>query len=316
MSKSQRIVSLLASATEILYGLGLGDQIVGVSHECDYPIEARSKPRLTCSHIVAEQTSLQIDRQVKDFAVSGQSLYAIDEGLLTELAPDLIVTQSQCDVCAIKYADVLNLVQSSESLRQTQIVALSPNSLNDVFDDILHVGRATSNIATAETYLRQLVQRVQRIQQATGAMSKSQRPRVICVEWVEPLMIAANWTPELVECAGGQNGLSQSGSHSETFDWDEVVEYDPEVLVLIPCGFDLPRTLQEVASMPDYNGWPQLSAVRDNRVFAIDGNAYFNRSGPRLIDSLEILAHLFHPDLFDSPAESSDPTQAWSAFSP
>ena len=222
MSTSQRIVSLLASATEILYGLGLGDQIVGVSHECDFPIEARSKPRLTCSHIASAQTSLQIDRQVKDFAASGQSLYTIDERLLSELAPDLIVTQSQCDVCAIKYADVLKLVQSQESLRQTQVVALSPNSLNDVFDDILRVGRATSHLAPAETYLRQLVQRVQRIKQATVALSNLQRPRVICVEWVDPLMIAANWTPELVEFAGGQNGLSRSGSHSVTFDWDEL----------------------------------------------------------------------------------------------
>jgi iron complex transport system substrate-binding protein len=315
MSAPQRIVSLLASATEILYGLGLGDRIVGVSHECDFPIEARSKPRLTCSHIAAVQTSLQIDQQVKDFAASGQSLYEIDERLISELAPDLIVTQSQCDVCAIKYADVMKLVNSHESLRQTQVVALSPNTLDDVFADILRVGRATSRVASAEAYLGQLVQRVQRVKQSTADLSRSQRPRVVCVEWVDPLMIAANWTPELVAFAGGQNGLSQAGRHSETFKWGEVVAYDPEVLVLIPCGFDLARTLQEVACLPDYDGWQSLSAVRHERVFAIDGNAYFNRSGPRLVDSLEILAHLFHPTMFGAPALIPEPTQAWSTFS-
>jgi len=217
MSAPQRIVSLLASATEILYRLGLGDQIVGVSHECDFPIDSRSKPRLTCSNIAAGRTSLQIDQQVKDFAASDQSLYEIDERILFELAPDLIVPQSQCDVCAIKYEEVMKLVHSHESLRQTQIVALSPNTLNDVFDDILRVDRATSHLAAAECYLGQLVQRVRRVRQATADLIESQRPRVVCVEWVDPLMVSANWTPQLVEFAGGQNGLSRTGRHSEYF---------------------------------------------------------------------------------------------------
>lgn len=315
MSAPLRIASLLASATEILYGLGLGDDIVGISHECDFPAAVQSKPRLTRSHVDSLQASLQIDQQVKDLTTSGQPLYELDASLLCELAPDVIVTQAQCDVCAVKYEEVMRLVHSQASLHQTQVVALSPNTLNDVFDDILRVGRATSRFAAAESYVDQLVKRVQRVQQATADLAESQRPRVVCVEWVEPLMVAANWTPQLVEFAGGKNGLSRSGQHSQYASWAQIVAYDPEVLVLIPCGFDLPRTLQEVADMPGYDGWPSMSAVSDGRVFALDGNAYFNRSGPRLVDSLEILAHLFHPRRFDLPAAIPDATRAWSVFS-
>lgn len=315
MSAPLRIASLLASATEILYGLGLGDHIVGVSHECDFPGEARSKPCLTRSHVDAAQTSLQIDQQVQGVVASGGSLYEIDERLLRQLAPDLIVTQAQCDVCAIKYEDVMRLVQGDEALQGTDVVALSPSTLTDVLADILRVGRAASRVAAAESYVEQLKQRIQRVALATADLSDAQRPRVVCVEWVEPLMVAANWTPQLVECAGGKNGLSRAGGHSEYCDWREIVAYDPQVLVLIPCGFDLPRVLREVTVMPGYEGWREMSAVRDGRVFAIDGNAYFNRSGPRLVDSLEILAHLFHPTRFEPPATIPNADRVWSVFS-
>jgi len=310
-----RIASLLSSATEILYALGLDDQVVGVSHECDYPPDARGKPCLTRSHIDAEQTSLGIDQQVKGVAAAGGSLYTMDEQLLDALAPDLIVTQAQCDVCAIKFDEVMRLVRSRVALRETHVVALSPNSLDDVFDDILRLGQATSQFAAAQRYLHQLRQRVDTVSRATADLTLAQRPRVVCVEWIEPLMIAANWTPQLVEYAGGQNGLSQSGRHSEYSSWSDVIAYDPEVLILMPCGFDLPRTLREVAVLPEYDRWRDLSAVRNGRVFAIDGNAYLNRSGPRLVDSLEILAHLIHPSRFGPPAGISEASQAWSVFS-
>lgn len=315
MSGPLRIASLLASGTEILYGLGLGDEIVGVSHECDFPPDVFAKPRLTRSHVDAARTSLEIDRQVKMFAASDRPLYELDERLLLDVAPDLIVTQAQCDVCAIKYDEVMRLVRDHALLGHTQVVALSPSLLNDVFDDILRVGRAASRVAAAESYVARLQQRVQRVRESTAALPESRRPRVVCIEWVEPLMIAANWTPQLVEFAGGKNGLSTGGRHSEYCRWQDIVAYDPEVLVLIPCGFDLARTLREVAGLPDYEGWRDVAAVRDGRVFAIDGNAYFNRSGPRLVDTLEILAHLLHPARFDPPASVPDPPRVWSAFS-
>jgi len=316
MSAPLRVVSLLASATEILYELGLGDQVVGVSHECDFPADARSKPRLTRSHVDAAGTSDQIDRQVKDFFATGQPLYERDQRRLGELAPDLIVTQAQCDVCAIQYDEVMRLVGSLEALRRTQVVALSPHALSDVFADILRVGRAAGRLATAESCVERLEARVRRVRQATADLSGSQRPRVVCVEWVEPLMIAANWTPQLVEFAGGENGLSRAGGHSEYFAWRDVLDYDPEVLLLMPCGFDLSRALREVAVLPNHEGWRDLSAVRAGRVFAVDGNAYFNRSGPRLVESLEILAHLFHPERFAAPLAIPDPNRVWSVFSP
>jgi len=316
MSTPYRIASLLASATEILYGLGLGDHVIGVSHECDFPAAARSKPRLTRSHVDATQTSLAIDKQVKEFSASGRSLYEIDEPLLVDLAPDLIVTQAQCDVCAIKYEDVISLVDRHASLRGTPVVALSPQRLEDVFDDITRLGLATSQRESAESYVRQLRQRVENVRQSTSNLTCRERPRVVCVEWVEPLMVAANWTPELVEFAGGDYGLGRTGVHSAYVSWEEIVAYDPEVLILIPCGFDLARTLTEVADMPSYDRWETLAAVRHGRVVAIDGNAYFNRSGPRLVETLEILAHLLHPSRFDRPPMISDPERAWSPFSP
>ncbi len=315
MPAPRRIASLLASATEILYGLGLGDQVVGVSHECDFPSTAASKPRLTRSHVDGALPSDHIDQQVKDAVAAGQSLYEVDAPMLCQLAPDLIVTQAQCDVCAIKYDDVMLLLQGHETLRQAHVVALSPTSLDDVFADILRVGDAAWKPAAARSYVNQLRQRVQRVRDATADLADAQRPRVVCVEWIAPLMIAANWTPQLVELAGGNHDLSRAGQHSEYASWEQIVAYDPEVLILMPCGFDLPRTLQEVVSLPSQDGWQELSAVRHDRVYAIDGNAYFNRSGPRLVDSLEILAHLLHPTRVPWPATIPDASQAWSPFS-
>lgn len=298
----------------MLFALGLEVRVVAVSHECDFPPAAAQKPRATRSLIDASQDSSAIDDQVRELAARGAALYEIDAPLLAELAPDLIVTQAQCDVCAVRYDDVLHLVGSQPRLAATRVLALSPLSLADVLADVRRVGEAAGIDEAARAYAASLGERVARIQSVSAALPAAARPRVVCLEWLDPLMPAGNWTPELVELAGGKSGLAQSGRHSVVAQWADVLAYDPQVLVLMPCGFDLARTVVEAARLPGLPGWGDLAAVCRSRVFAVDGNAYFNRSGPRLVDSLEILAHLLHPDLFAPPLAAAERTRAWRPF--
>ena len=230
--------------------------------------------------------------------VAGSPLYGLDIELLGQLKPDLIVTQQQCDVCAVRYADVVEAVANDPRLSGTRIVALDPHGLADVLTDIRRVGEAAGALAAAESCIAALQARVERI----ASLAAADRPRVVCIEWIEPLMLAANWVPELIELAGGLNGLSIGGVHSTYHAWADVIALDPQVIVVSPCGFDFDRTLVEAQVLHNWPNWPQLSAVKSGRVFAVDGNAYLNRSGPRLVDSLEILSHLLHPHLFDAPA--------------
>jgi iron complex transport system substrate-binding protein len=309
MTTPHRIVSLISSATEILYLLGLGDRVVGVSHECDYPPEIAGKPRLTRSLVESATSSRHIDEQVHLLASSHSALYTIDVEQLAALAPELIITQAQCDVCAVRYEDVVSAVRDTPALRQAQILALNPRSLDDVFHDIRRIAAATHARGAAERALAGLRARVQTVQTKTASLPATDVPRVACLEWIEPPMLAANWTPELVAMAGGEAGLTLGGYHSTYANWEQIVEYDPQVVILMPCGFDLTRTIAEAQVLPRLGDWLQLSAVRNRRVFATDGNAYFNRSGPRLVDSLEILAHLVHPQLFAAPL--AEPQPAW-----
>ena len=309
MTTPQRIVSLISSATEILYLLGLGNRVVGVSHECDFPPEIATKPRLTRSLVDSALSSHAIDEQVRSLSTQQSAIYSIDVEQLAALAPDLIITQAQCDVCAVRYEDVVSAVGENPSLAHTQIFALNPHSLEDAFDDILRIGEATGVGRKAGEAVTRLRARVAAVRAKTVSLPHSSRVRVACLEWIDPPMLAANWTPALVEMAGGQPGLTVGGEHSTYAQWDQIVEYDPQVVVLMPCGFDLERSIAESQVLPRWAGWANLSAVRNHRVFAADGNAYFNRSGPRLVDSLEILAYLFHPQLF--PPSLSEPQQAW-----
>jgi iron complex transport system substrate-binding protein len=301
-----RIASLLASATEILYALGLGDRVVAVSHECDYPREATLKPRVTRTLVAAETSSRDIDRQVQAMAAGQTALYEIDVPRLAALRPELIVTQAQCDVCAVRLDDVLSAVANVPELSGARVVALNPASLSDIFADILRVGEAAGCPAAADAYVAALRQRVAAVQSQTATIPPQHRPRVVCLEWLEPLMVAGNWLPEMIELAGGQNRLTEAGRHSPYVEWPAIVAEDPQVLLLAPCGFDLPRTLREAEVLPRLPGWRQVAAVRTGRVFAVDGNAYFNRSGPRMVDSLEILAHLLQPELFAPPSISGE----------
>lgn len=299
-----RIVSLISSATEMLFGLGLEESIVGVSHECDYPAAATRLPRATFTNIVADVPGGMIDQQVKELVAAGKPLYEIDIDLLIDLQPDLIVTQAQCDVCAVRYDDVVAAVSNEPRLKQAQLIALNPQSLADVLEDIRRLSAATDRTAAAAEYVAGLESRIEAVRSRTAAIPESQRPLTACIEWIEPMMIAGNWTPDLIALAGGRQAWAVAGRHSTYTAWDDVRAADPEVIVVMPCGFDLSRTLCEAASLSELPGWRELTAVRSGQTFAVDGNALFNRSGPRLVDSLELLAGLVQPELFGRPDAS------------
>ena len=305
----QRIASLLASSTEILCALGQGSQIVAISHECDCLAEVIDRPRVTSSLVAVEASSQAIDEQVKQLSRESGAIYQVAVDRLAELAPDLIVTQSQCDVCAVSYVDVLSAVENTPELSGAQVVALTPNTLGDIFEDILRVGQATGRTEAAIGLVAGLKDRVEVVRQRVSHVQS--RPRVACIEWIEPLMVGANWMPELVELAGGQPGLATGGQKTVYTAWEALRQYDPEVIVVMPCGFDLERTLQEAPTLSQLPGWADLGARRADRVYAVDGNAYFNRSGPRIVDSLEILAYLLHPDAAERPGGE----QAWAPLS-
>jgi iron complex transport system substrate-binding protein len=284
-----RIVSLLPSATEIVFGLGLGEQLVGATHECDYPPEALAKPRVTSTGLPADALSSRaIDDGINQLLGEGSSIYHLDADLLERLQPDLILTQELCDVCAVAYTEVNRAAASVSS--HPQVVNLEPNNLGQVLDTIRQVGDLTGLSDRAAEYVRALQARVDTVSSLTRLVAN--RPRVYCMEWLDPPMRAGHWVPELVELAGGHEGLGNHGEPSTKTSWQSIVEYQPEVIVLMPCGFDLPRTIAEAQLLSGNPAWAGLPAVRDAQVWAVDGSAYFSRPGPRLVDGLEILAHI------------------------
>ena len=307
MTSPSRIVSLISSATEILYLLGLGDRVVGVSHECDFPPDACTKPRLTRSNVDSTVGSRSIDEQVKSLLVGGLPLYEMDASRLVALKPDLIITQAQCDVCAIRYEDVAALVRDQPSLRDVPLVALNPRSLSDVLTDIQNVADLAGASAIGQRVVGEFSARVSKVQNKSGLLAFGELPRVACIEWTDPLMLAGNWMPELVRFAGGRHDLTQAGIHSGYSSWDALIGYNPQVIMVMPCGFGLGRSVTEAAALAERTEWADLEAVRTGRVFAVGANAYFNRSGPRLVETLELLAHLIHPNLFDLPTLSLSP---------
>lgn len=309
-----RLVSLLASATEMVAALGCLDQLVARSHECDYPETVLSLPVVSRVQIDTEASSVHIDAQIKrlaqstpvadDAAIKALSIYAIDVALLQELRPDVIFTQTQCEVCAVSERDVTRAVEQLTGL-QPRIVSLAPYRLDDVWEDIVRVGDALDRRAQAERLVRDYQQRLTRLYELTAHQGK--KPRVAVLEWLDPLMGAGNWTPELVEVTGGENIFGEMGQHAPWLSWEELQAADPDVLVLTPCGFTLERTLQDVPLLQQHPSWQSLQAVKNDRVYAIDGNAYINRSGPRLVESAEILGHILWGAL---PGISVD-DQAW-----
>jgi iron complex transport system substrate-binding protein len=296
-----RICSLLPGATEIACALGLAEEIVGVSHECDFPAAARTKPVMVKSRI--DPTTIgsgEIDRQVGDLLGSKQSLYTLDEKLFKDSEPDIILTQGLCDVCALDYNDV---VQAARSLsKNPRIISLDPHCLADILNDVLRIGEATDRSRQAESLVQDLRGRIEAVRDRT-ARSASQ-PRVACLEWFDPLYIGGHWVPEMIQIAGGNNILGTAGEPSAKVEWDAVIASLPEVLILMPCGFDLERTVQESSLLKNRAGWQSLPAVLEGRVFAVSGTDYFSRPGPRLIDGLEILSQIIHPELSSAPISS------------
>lgn len=291
------VVSLIPSATEIVAALGFADALVGRSHECDFPVSVTNLPICTEPKFNPHGTSAEIDGRVKQILRDALSVYRIHTDVLERLAPDVIVTQAQCEVCAVSLKDVESAVCEVLS-PAAQLVALEPNALADVFADIARVSTALDAPQRGEALIAQLKARMAAIEHE--ASRAAHKPTVACIEWIEPLMAAGNWMPELVTMAGGTNLFGEVGKHSPWITWDALRAADPEVIVVLPCGFDIPRTLQEMPLLEAHEGWQDMQAVRANRVYVTDGNQYFNRPGPRLAESLEILAEILHPDRFSS----------------
>lgn len=290
-----RIVSLIASATEIVCALGFESQLVGRSHECDYPQSVKRLPQLTSPKFNTDGSSLEIDQRVKTTLLEALSVYRVDPELLEELKPTHIITQSQCEVCAVSLKDVEQAVCELTSSKPI-IVSLEPNSLDDVWADIKRVGKALGAAERAEQLIDELQSRMDDIVQRTHWLDST--PSVAYIEWIEPLMAGGNWMPELVEMAGGLNLFGEAGKHSPWMTWEELLAKDPDVIFVSPCGFDIARTLQEMQLFSGKAEWKSLKAVAAERVFVADGNQYFNRPGPRLGESLEILAEIIHPNVF------------------
>lgn len=310
MNAASRIVSLLPSATEMLYALGLGDRVVAVSHECDYPQEVRHKPRVTFSYIDSSRSSSDIDVVVQQKLTTGQPLYGVDVALLAQLEFDLVITQSKCEVCALKYEDVVAAIDQMGRIDQVSILALQPNSLEEVFEDLIRIGQFCGSKNAAEAKVQQYRQRVDLIANRLASLRQEKWPRTALIEWIEPVMLAGNWMPEMLRIAGGRAPRLDASGKSCFTTWDAISAFNPEVVVFCPCGFDLSRTCDEVSALqqPEFLSF---QAVRDGSVYAVDGNAYFNRSGPRLVESLEILAHLLHPQQIGPPELSSPAETAW-----
>ena len=297
-----RIITLIASATEIVHVLGLGEFLVGRSHECDYPESVKDLPVCTRPRFEVAGSSREIDERVKalqrkSIVEDALGVYEVFPEKLRELRPTHIVTQAQCEVCAVSLRDVELAVQQVTDCEAT-IISLQPNNLADFWADLC---RAAAHLGVTDTGVQlvaDLQSRMEAIELQTRSLPLDARPTVTSIEWVDPLMAAGNWTPELVRIAGGKNLFGEAGKHSPWMTFDELCETDPEVIVIMPCGFDLERTRQDVPLLQAQQGWSDLRAVRNGRVYLADGNQYFNRPGPRLVESLEIMAEILHPETF------------------
>lgn len=293
---AQRIVSLLPSATEIVFAVGAGDRLVGRSHECDFPPGVSNLPACTSARINSAADSGIIDREVKGLIANALSIYEVDVPLLEKLSPDLIVTQDQCDVCAVSREDV-EAALSSMTKTATKLISLTALNLAGVWADIERTADAVEMTVAGQIALKNLQDRTAVI--ANRAQTLDRRPSVVCIEWTDPLMVAGNWVPELIDLAAGIDLLGKAGAHSPYVDWETLRRADPDIIIGMPCGFGLERTRQEMDRIADKNDWGSLKAVREGQVFITDGNQYFNRPGPRLVESLEILAEIFRPEIFD-----------------
>jgi iron complex transport system substrate-binding protein len=290
-----RIVSLVPSATEMLYALGLGPELVAVTHECDYPAAARELPKVTRDVLPGGLSAAEIDAAVKERTLAGESIYQLDAEALHELEPDLIVTQALCSVCAVSYDDVRAIAEEIDT--QPMVVSLDPHTVGEVLGDARTLAQATNRKDAGVELVQQAAARIDRVRVATRNV---RRPRVVALEWLDPPFAAGHWTPQLIELAGGEDVLGFAGENSEEHSWETVAAVQPDVVVVMPCGYDAQIAHREAEMHRD-----EFAAVGAGEVVAVDAAAYFSRPGPRIVDGLELLAHILHPELFpDAPAEA------------
>jgi iron complex transport system substrate-binding protein len=295
MTTPARIVSFLPSATEMACALGLTDQLVGITHECDYPPEVRGKLVVVRSALPIERMSQpEIDAAVAQRMRDGLSLYQVDEKLLRELAPDMILTQNLCQVCAPSGNEVAEVLKVLPS--RPEILWLTPNTLEEIFDNLRELGEATGRSQEAERLIATGRERLEKLAAVTRDLT--QRPRIFCMEWLDPVYCSGHWVPEMVELAGGVDRLARAGADSVRIPWNDVLEWAPEVLIITPCGLNLDQVIRQTPSLFEYPGWSDIPAVRNGRVYAVDANSYFARPSPRVVEGTELLGHLIHPDLF------------------
>ena len=299
-----RICSLLPSATEIVFALGLGQHLVAVTHECDFPPEVARLPVITRSTLDhGTRRSRDVHHHIAGALHRGSSIYALDQDLLERLDPSLILTQELCDVCAVSYDVVEKAVHHLAGERT--LLSLEPTSLSGILETLTQVGEAAGAGERAMALVAELQGRIDGIAAATTAARR--RPRVFAMEWLDPPFAAGHWVPEMIRLAGGHGDLTQQGSPSSQIAWDRVVDYDPEIIVLMPCGFTLARTIEEFADAELPQAWSRLTAVQSGHVYAVNGSAYFNRPGPRIVEGLQILAEIIHPEVI----MRATPPEAW-----
>ena len=290
-----RVLSLIASSTEIIHSLGCGDKLIGRSHECDYPPSVVDLPYCTEPRFNIEGSSLEIDNRVKSILQEALSVYRIDEQKLIELSPDLIVTQSQCDVCAVSLSDVEEAISKILD-NKPHILSLEPNKLSDIWNDIQKVATALDVKEKGDALVSAMRERINTL---TRMVDNLRRKSVACIEWLEPLMAAGNWIPELVGIAGGENMFGIKGQHSPWMEFEDLIDKDPDIIIIMPCGYDIKKSKEEMEALKKLPHWIKLKAVKDGEVYLTDGNQYFNRPGPRLVESLEILIEIIHLGKFD-----------------
>jgi iron complex transport system substrate-binding protein len=290
-----RIVSLVPSATEMLFALGLGPELVAVTHECDYPPEALALPRITRDVLPSGLSAAQIDAAVKERTLAGESIYELDEDALHELEPDLIVTQALCSVCAVSYDDVRAIADQVSS--RPRVISLDPRTIGEVLGDARTLAKETDRKDAAVELVRDAAERIDRVR---VAVRNARRPRVVALEWLDPPFAAGHWTPQMIAFAGGEDVLGFAGENSEERTWQEIEAVAPDIVIVMPCGYDAQIAHREAEMHHD-----ELAALGAGEVVAVDASAYFSRPGPRLVDGLELLAHILHPELVpDAPGQA------------
>lgn len=296
-----RICSFLPSGTEIVYALGLGESLNAVSHECDYPAGALAKPKVVRSKFDADKlSSHEIDRLVTEMYQRGERIYEVDEDVLRDAAPDLVLTQELCDVCAVSYEDVRHA--ASRLAYPPNVVSLDPASIGNMLDDIQMVGDLCGVPDAASAFVTRLNERIDAVRSRVSAAVST--PRIACIEWLEPLIVAGHWIPQMVELAGGVDALAKPGEPSRRITMEELAESEPDALLLMPCGMDEIRAREEFEALDNPDEWRKLPAVANGRAYFVDSGSYFSRSGPRLVDGLEQMAQIIHPNRFEKVATS------------